>query len=159
MARRRVWKSTNAANNLATDVAWTPVTDDQATLSVGSIAVQPGNGKPAKSLILVGRGEANNAGDSYFGLGILRSTDAGNTWSLISTANAGHGRSDRQQRLQVIYRRQMGWDRSMVHLRRRAAAMFGSRPMLRRERLIFRSDSGHQSQPVSDFERWYGFGG
>ncbi|PYX27628.1 MAG: hypothetical protein DMG77_18480 [Acidobacteria bacterium] len=126
-----VGKSTNAANNLATDVAWTPVTDDQATLSVGSIAIQPGNGDPAKSLILVGRGEANNAGDSYFGLGILRSTDAGNTWSLISTANAGHGRSDRQQRLQVIYRRQMGWDRSMVHLRRRAAAMFGSRPMLR----------------------------
>jgi hypothetical protein len=88
-AQGGVWKSTNGANSTASNVTWTAVTDDQATLSVGSIAIQPGNGDPAKSLILVGTGEANSAGDSYFGLGILRSTDAGNTWTLISTANSG----------------------------------------------------------------------
>ncbi len=88
-AQGGVWKSTNAANNTAMSVTWTPVTDDQATLSVGSIGIQPGNGDPAKSLILVGTGEANNAGDSYFGLGILRSTDAGSTWTLIPAANNG----------------------------------------------------------------------
>jgi hypothetical protein len=33
--------------------------------------------------------EADNSGDSYFGLGILRSTNAGNSWTLISTANSG----------------------------------------------------------------------
>jgi hypothetical protein len=33
--------------------------------------------------------EADNSADSYFGLGILRSADGGNTWTLIPTANAG----------------------------------------------------------------------
>ena len=56
---------------------------------MGSIAIQPGNADPTKSLILAGTGEANSAADSYFGLGILRSTDAGNTWTLIPTANSG----------------------------------------------------------------------
>jgi hypothetical protein len=88
-AQGGVWKSTNAANLDALSVTWSPVADDQATLSVGSIAIQPGNSDPAKSVILVGTGEANNSADSYFGLGILRSSDAGNTWTLIPTANRG----------------------------------------------------------------------
>jgi hypothetical protein len=88
-AQAGVWKSTNAASNAASSVNWTPISDNQATLSVGSIAIQPGNADPAKTLLLVGTGEANNSADSYFGLGILRSSDAGNTWTLISTANSG----------------------------------------------------------------------
>ena len=88
-AQGGVWKSTNAANPSPSAVTWTPLTDDQATLSFGSIAIQPGNTNPANSLILAATGEADNSGDSYFGLGILRSTDAGNTWTLIPTANSG----------------------------------------------------------------------
>ncbi len=88
-AQSGVWKSTNAANATAMNVAWTAVTDDSATLSIGAIAIQPGNTDPAKSVILAATGEANNSGDSYFGLGILRSNDAGNTWALIPTANNG----------------------------------------------------------------------
>jgi hypothetical protein len=88
-AQGGVWKSTNAAYAVANNVAWIPVTDNQATLSIGSIAIQPGNSDPSKSVILAATGEANNSGDSYFGLGILRSTDAGNTWNLVSTANEG----------------------------------------------------------------------
>jgi hypothetical protein len=88
-AQGGVWKSTNAAYPTANNVAWTPLTDNQATLSIGSIAIQPGNSDPTKSVILAATGEANNSGDSYFGLGILRSIDAGNTWSLISAANNG----------------------------------------------------------------------
>jgi large repetitive protein len=88
-AQSGIWKSTNATNAVANDVAWTPITDNQATLSIGAIAIQPGNRDPAKSLILAATGEANNSGDSYFGLGILRSPDAGNTWTLVSTANSG----------------------------------------------------------------------
>jgi hypothetical protein len=88
-AQGGVWKSTNAATGVANNVTWNSVTDDQATLSIGSIVIQPGNSDPAKSVILVGTGEADNSGDSYFGLGILRSADAGNTWTLISSANGG----------------------------------------------------------------------
>ena len=86
-AQGGVWKSTNAADATATDVMWTAITDDQATLSIGSIAIQPGNVVPANSVVLAGTGEADNAADSYFGLGILRSIDAGSSWSLISSAN------------------------------------------------------------------------
>jgi hypothetical protein len=88
-AQGGVWKSTNAASATANDVTWTPITDDQATLSIGSIAIQPGNSVPANSVILVGTGEADNSADSYFGLGILLSTNAGASWTLISTANSG----------------------------------------------------------------------
>jgi hypothetical protein len=88
-AQGGVWQSSNAANSTASSVTWTPVTDDQATLSVGSIAIQPGNTNPATSVILVGTGEADNSADSYFGLGILRSADGGSTWTQIAAANGG----------------------------------------------------------------------
>src|SRR5579863_1138178 len=88
-AQGGVWKSTNAASATANDVTWTPITDDQATLSIGAIAIQPGNSVPTNSVILVGTGEADNSADSYFGLGILLSTNGGSSWTLISTANSG----------------------------------------------------------------------
>jgi hypothetical protein len=88
-AQGGVWKSTNAATSIANNVTWTAVTDDQATLSIGSITIQPGNSVPANSVILVGTGEADDSADSYFGLGFLLSTNGGNTWTLVSTANSG----------------------------------------------------------------------
>jgi hypothetical protein len=88
-AQGGVWKSTNGATSVANNVTWTAVTDDQATLSIGAIAIQPGNSNPAQSVILVGTGEADNSGDSYFGLGMLRSADGGNTWTMIPSANGG----------------------------------------------------------------------
>jgi hypothetical protein len=88
-AQSGVWKSTNAASPDPSSVMWSPVTDSQATLAMGAIAIQPGNGDPAKSVILAATGDANNSSDAYFGLGILRSTDAGGTWSLVRTANNG----------------------------------------------------------------------
>jgi hypothetical protein len=83
-----VWKSSNAgamSPNPAT-VTSAPLTDDQPTLAVGSIAIQPqlSNPDPAKSVVLVGTGETNSSADSYYGLGILRSADGGQSWTLIS---------------------------------------------------------------------------
>ncbi len=87
-----LWKTSNAVSAAracdgkgvcTAPVTWTPLTDGQATLTVGSIALQPGN----RNLVLVGTGEANNSADSYYGLGILRSTDGGATWGpIISSA-------------------------------------------------------------------------
>jgi hypothetical protein len=79
------WKSTNAAAADPAAVTWTPLTDRQATLSTGALAVQPNNNQ----VILVGTGESNLALDSYYGLGILRSRDGGAHWSAISAADGG----------------------------------------------------------------------
>ncbi len=88
-----VWKSSNAGNLSPSPIAvnWTPLTDDQATLAIGAIAVQPQlmNPDPSKSVVLAGTGETNSSGDSYYGLGILRSVDGGQTWNLISQDSSG----------------------------------------------------------------------
>jgi hypothetical protein len=86
-----VWKSTNAAASGPASVTWTPLIDNQATLAVGAIAIQPqlSNPNPANSVILVGTGEANSSADSYYGLGILRSANAGSTWTMISADTTG----------------------------------------------------------------------
>jgi hypothetical protein len=75
-----VWKSTNAASPNPT---WAPIFDSQPTLSIGAIAIS------SSGTILVGTGEPNSAGDSYYGMGIFRSTDGGATWQPISAADGG----------------------------------------------------------------------
>ncbi len=86
-----LWKSTNAGslnpdpNPGAASVVWQSLIDDQPTLAVGAIALQPGN----SDVILVGTGETNNSADSYYGLGILRSADGGMTWTQIESAVGG----------------------------------------------------------------------
>lgn len=88
-----VWKSTNAGNLSPSPIGvnWTPLTDDQATLAIGAIAIQPqpANPDPSKSVVLAATGETNSSGDSYYGLGILRSGDGGQTWTLISQDSTG----------------------------------------------------------------------
>jgi hypothetical protein len=82
-----VWKSANAGSlsQSPANVQWTPLTDDQPTLAVGAIAIQPGG----TGVVIVGTGGADSAMDSYYGLGILRSGDGGNTWTLIQTDTSG----------------------------------------------------------------------
>jgi large repetitive protein len=88
-----VWKSTNAGDlspNPAS-VIWTPLTDDQLTLAIGAIAVQPqvASPDPNKSVVLAGTGETNSSVDSYYGLGILCSIDGGVNWTLIAQDATG----------------------------------------------------------------------
>jgi len=82
-----VWKSQNAASATPSTVAFVPITDglaalagvQDAGLSVGAVTVQPGG----TGVVLAGLGDPNDALDSYYGAGILRSTDSGKTWALI----------------------------------------------------------------------------
>jgi hypothetical protein len=83
-----VWKSTNAAASLPSGVTWTAMFDTTApTLSIGAVAVQPNAPAASSRVVLVGTGEPNNAIDSYYGQGILRSTDGGSTWNTSSIIN------------------------------------------------------------------------
>jgi len=77
-----LWRSTNAGNQNPNPalVTWQALIDDQPTLAVGAIALQPGN----SSVIVVGTGETNNSADSYYGLGILLSANGGLTWAQIT---------------------------------------------------------------------------
>jgi photosystem II stability/assembly factor-like uncharacterized protein len=76
-----VWKTTSGG------VHWTPLTDNQASLYMGAIAVAPSD----PLTIYAGTGEANYGPSKialrrenvFAGRGVLKSTDGGATWSLL----------------------------------------------------------------------------
>src|ERR1700734_2866317 len=89
-----VWKSTNAALGVASFVPLTdtlPVFSNNAgssvvpSLTIGALAVQPA----ANPVLIAGTGDPNNATDSYYGEGLLRSADGGLTWTLILASQDG----------------------------------------------------------------------
>src|SRR5580704_6422067 len=71
-----VWKTTDGGNT------WTPLTDTQPSLAVGSITIDPNN----HNTIYVGTGEENFNGDAFYGAGVLKSTDGGTTWAQMGRA-------------------------------------------------------------------------
>lgn len=73
-AQGGVWKTTNNGQT------WTPLTEDQPSLAVGAIAIDPTNSQ----VIYVGTGEAHFSGDSYYGAGLLKSVNGGQTWTRIT---------------------------------------------------------------------------
>src|SRR5437764_153402 len=72
-AQGGVWKTTNGGTS------WTPLTDTQCSLAIGSLAMDPLN----SNIIYAGTGEENFSQDSYYGCGILKSVDGGATWSTL----------------------------------------------------------------------------
>ena len=74
-----LWRSDNATVP-ADSVTWTQLLDQQPTLAVGAIAIQPGT-TGNSAVVLIGTGEPNSSADSYYGMGILRSIDGGATWT------------------------------------------------------------------------------
>jgi len=74
-----VWKS---SNNGAT---WTPLTDSQASLVIGSLAIDPNN----HNIIYAGTGEMDFGNDAYYGEGILKSTNGGASWTLLGQSTFG----------------------------------------------------------------------
>ena len=59
---------------------WIAKTDQLPSLAIGSIALAPSN----EDIVYVATGEGALSGDSYFGNGVLKSTDAGDTFAQIS---------------------------------------------------------------------------
>ena len=72
-----IWKTTNA---LAATPTWTALTDAEVSLATGTIAIDPVD----TDILYVGTGEAAGSCDSYYGRGILRSTDGGTTWTQLN---------------------------------------------------------------------------
>ena len=66
-----VWKTTDGGAN------WSPLTATQCSNAMGAIALDPSN----PQTIYAGTGEENFSGDSYYGCGVLKSTDGGVTWT------------------------------------------------------------------------------
>ncbi|MEK9137393.1 MAG: T9SS type A sorting domain-containing protein, partial [Bacteroidota bacterium] len=75
-----VFKTTNAG------VSWQPLFDNQRSLSMGAIAVDPTN----DNIVYAGTGEANSSGDSYDGFGVVKSSDGGATWAYVGLEETRH---------------------------------------------------------------------
>lgn len=81
-AQGGVWKTTNF---LAATPTWQPMSDNEASLAIGSLAIDPVN----PNIVYAGTGEAAGSCDSYYGRGVLRSSDGGMTWTLLGSGAGG----------------------------------------------------------------------
>jgi len=72
-----VWHSPDAGKT------WHPLWDDLPSLSVGSLAIDPSH----PDRLYAGTGEANQNNDSYPGVGLFCSEDAGATWHSVVSAD------------------------------------------------------------------------
>ena len=72
-----VWKSDDGGQH------WRALWHREATLNIGSLAIDPTN--PAT--LYCGTGEANLSANSYPGVGIYRSLDGGESWQLLAPAD------------------------------------------------------------------------
>ncbi len=79
-----VWKTTDAGSS------YKPTTDFLGDTAMGSITIAPSN----HNIVYAGTGEPNFAGDSRYGIGLLKSLDGGASWSVIpgpTSANSPQG--------------------------------------------------------------------
>ncbi len=74
-----LWKTTNNG------VSFSPLFDNEATITIGDIAVDWDN-----NIIYVGTGENNSSRSSYAGTGIYSSPDDGENWNYLGLAETHH---------------------------------------------------------------------
>jgi photosystem II stability/assembly factor-like uncharacterized protein len=86
-ARGGIWRSTDGG------ITWSPQSDHEESLAIGALAIAPSN----PQTLYAGTGEGDiyyyrvnfplsSANASYEGVGILKSTDGGDTWTLQGSA-------------------------------------------------------------------------
>src|SRR5512132_2727861 len=75
-----LWKTTNGG------VSWKPIFDRYGTISLGDIALAPGN----PDVIWAGTGESNTRNSVSFGDGVYKSTDGGKTWQHMGLKDSEH---------------------------------------------------------------------
>ena len=73
-----VWRT---EEGLSGKPAWTFISQDFGTSAIGAITVDPTD--PTGNTIYVGTGEPNASVDSGAGVGVYKSTDGGDSWSLL----------------------------------------------------------------------------
>src|SRR5262249_47511525 len=84
-----VWRTTNADPANPAAVAWTPLTDNLGSLSIGTVAYDRSD--LTGNTFYVGTGEFSNAFDGAGrAVGVYRTTDAGATWTLLGGAGPAH---------------------------------------------------------------------
>lgn len=71
-----IWRTDNA---LAKNPDWVYLSSTFEINSIGSVALDPND--PSGNTVYAGTGEGNASGDSVYGVGIYKSTDAGATWT------------------------------------------------------------------------------
>ena len=75
-----LWKTTNAG------ITWAPVFDEQASYSIGTVALDPNN----PDVVFVGTGENVSGRHVGWGDGVYRSRDAGRTWERVGLEASEH---------------------------------------------------------------------
>lgn len=75
-----IWKTVNGGTT------WKPIFDKQPVLSIGDLALEPGN----PDVIYAGTGESNVRNSVSFGNGVYKSTDGGKTWVHLGLGETRH---------------------------------------------------------------------
>ena len=63
-----------------------PIFDNQNVISIGAVAVSQSD----PNIVWVGTGEGNNSRSAYWGDGVYKSTDAGETWTNMGLPESQH---------------------------------------------------------------------
>jgi photosystem II stability/assembly factor-like uncharacterized protein len=75
-----VWKTTNAGTT------WTPVFDNEASYSIGTVVIDPKN----PNVVWVGTGENNAQRSVSYGDGVYKSVDGGRSWQNVGLKQSEH---------------------------------------------------------------------
>lgn len=68
-----VWRTTDGGND------WTPLTDDLPSLYMGAIAISESD----PNVLYAGSGEASNSLLSFYGRGVYKTIDGGDSWTVV----------------------------------------------------------------------------